>query len=463
MNTRARWLSALLPLVVTHVTVLDMTGAPPRPDATVVVRDGRIAAVGATGKVSLPRGASVVDGTGKFLIPGLWDMHVHIGDTARTLPLFVANGVTGVRNMGDRKEEVLRWRGEVAKGERLGPRIVACGPILDGPQPVDPARAIAIHDAAEGRRAVADQAAQGADFIKVYEGLSRESYAAILDEAKKRHLPVVGHVPDAVTYEEASDAGQKSVEHLGPLLDTCSTATAEIARQKALPMPEGDFSSFPARIAKRGTLALDTWSAEKCGRLFALLAKNGTWEVPTLVTKRARAYIDDIARANDPRLRFVPAAERESWSPERNFFARYRTPEYIAYEKRAYRKELEMVGAMHRAGVPVLAGTDLVLPFVFAGGSLHDELGLLVEAGLTPLEALQAATRDPARFLGLADTGTIEPGKRADLVLLDADPLADIANTRKIAAVVLHGRLLKRPELDKLLEEAAADAAHTVR
>jgi imidazolonepropionase-like amidohydrolase len=181
--------------------------------------------------------------------------------------------------------------------------------------------------------------------------------------------------------------------------------------------------------------------------------------VPTLVTKRTLSFIDDLARAEDPRMRFVPADQQKRWKPENDFFARYRTPDYIAYRKRAYQREKEIVGAMYRAGVPILAGTDLIISYIYAGFRLHDELALLVESGLPPPAALQTATVNPARFLGLTDLGTIEPGKTADLVLLDADPLTDIHNTQKIAAVVLHGRLMEKPELEKMLDAAAASAA----
>jgi imidazolonepropionase-like amidohydrolase len=446
-------------VVFHNVTVLDMTGGPPRRNATVVVRGERVDAVGASGKVAVPAGAKVVDGRGKFLIPGLWDMHAHIYETSRSLPLFLANGVTGVRIMAGHPDDLFRWRREIAEGKLLGPRIVTCGPLIDGPQPADPDNAVAVHDADDARRRVDTLAAQGADFIKVHDRVPRDAYFAILDEAKKKGLTVVGHVPDALTIEEVSNAGQKSIEHIGPVIETCSTATDELARMKAQPIPEGDFSAFPKRLAARGNLALDTFSAEKCERLFAVLKKNGTWQVPTLVTKRTLTEIDELARTADPRLRFVPARQRERWKPENDFFARYRTPDYITYRRRAYRKEKEIVGAMYRAGVPILAGTDLIISYIYAGFSLHDEMALLVESGLPPLAALQAATVNPARFLGLDDLGTVEPGKTANLVLLDADPLANIHNTQKIAAVVLRGRLLEKPELQKMLDDAAADAA----
>jgi imidazolonepropionase-like amidohydrolase len=235
----------------------------------------------------------------------------------------------------------------------------------------------------------------------------------------------------------------------------------ELRRARDEPLPTaGDFSAIPARLATRGTRMLATYSPEKAQRIFSRLVANQTWQVPTLVTKRVLAEIDDIARADDPRLRYVTAAEREWWSPAKNFFARYRTPAYIVWRKEMYRREVEMAGIMRRAGVPLLAGTDFISAYIFPGFSLHDELALLVEGGLTPMEALQAATLGPARFLGEERTmGTIQKGRVADLVLLDADPLADIHNTQRIDAVVLRGRYLGREERERLFEAAVAAAA----
>jgi len=444
-------------LVLKGVTVIDMTGAAPRPGMTVVVRDGRIESVAA--EASVPEGARIVDAGGKFLIPGLWDMHVHLwGSPERLFPLFLANGVTGVRDMASPAEQIFRLREEVRSGKALGPRIVACGPQLDGPGPA-PGHAIPVANAEEARQAVQSLKKMGADCVKPHDRVPRDAYFAVVEEAKRAGLPVEGHVPNEVTLAEASDAGQRSIEHLGGIFDACSSAAAEIERLKSAPPPK-DPSEFPRRIAARGTLALDTYSPEICGRLFARFVRNGTWQVPTLATTYGRTFIDDLSRRDDPRLRYIPKEQRESWKPENDFFARFRTPEYVAYQKRYWAETLKVVGAMHRAGVPILAGTDLSLAYVYPGFSLHDELAFLVEAGLPPLEALKAATIGPARFLGLDGTlGTIEPGKITDLVLLDADPLADIRNTRRIAGVVVNGRWLGPEELKGMLDRAAADAA----
>jgi hypothetical protein len=450
-------------LAFTHVIVIDMTGAPPKPDMTVVITGNRITAIGRAGHVRVPPRAQVIDAASKFLIPGLWDMHVHFTEIERSFPLFIANGVTGVRNMGGELEDLLRWRAEVVSGKLLGPRVVTCGPIVDGPQPAAHGPTIVVGTPAEGRQTVDMLKQRGADCVKVYDRLPRDAYFAIIDQAKRDGLSVVGHVPESITTMEASGAGQKSIEHLGTILQGCSTIEDELRRLEAAPMPSGgDFSEIPRRIAARGERMLDTYDGQKAKQLFAHLIKNQTWQVPTLVTKRALTFIDDFDRNGDERLKYIPQSEQKWWSPRQNFLLRYRTPEYIVYSKRLWQKELELVGAMRRAGVLLMTGTDLSIPYIFAGFSLHDELGLFVQAGLTPMEALQAATRNPAIFLGeLSSQGTIERGKIANLVLLDANPLQNIRNTQRINAVVLNGRYLGKETLQRMLADVEAAVRRT--
>jgi imidazolonepropionase-like amidohydrolase len=447
-------------LALTHVTVIDMTGAPPKRDMTVVITGNRITAIARSSRMRIPRTSVVINAAGKFLIPGLWDMHVHFTEVQRSFPLFIANGVTGVRNMGGELEDLLRWRADVASGKLLGPRVLTCGPIVDGPQPAAHGPTIVAATVAEGRQAVDMLKQRGADCVKVYDRLSREVYLAIIDQARKDGLSVVGHVPQSITTLEASAAGQKSIEHLGSILEDSSSIADELRRLAAAPMPPGgDFSEFPRRIAARGERMLDTYDEQKAKGLFADLVKNQTWQVPTLVTKRALTFVDDFDRNGDERLKYVPQSELQWWSPQKNFLLRYRTPGYIVYSKRRFQKELELVGALHRAGVPLMTGTDLSIPYTFAGFSLHDELALFVQAGLTPMEALQAATRNPAVFLGeLSSQGTIERGKIANLVLLDANPLENIRNTQRINAVVLNGRYLAKEALQKMLADVEAAA-----
>jgi imidazolonepropionase-like amidohydrolase len=447
------------PLVLTHVTVLDMTGAPARPDMAVVITGDRITELGRSRSVRMPRDAQVVDATGKFLIPGLWDMHVHWFHKDY-LPLFIANGVTGIRVMWGAPFHY-QWRQEIEQGTLRGPRMAIGSPIVDGPTPIWPG-STAVKDGAEGRQFVVQMKQEGADFIKVYSRLPREAYFAIADEAKKQGLPFAGHVPDAVSVTEASDAGQKSIEHLTGFLTACSTREEELrkGRDEAWSKtPPGQ--TFPDRASLRplNRLMLDTFSPEKANALYARFVRNHTWQCPTLTVLRNMAFIQDPAIRNDPRVKYMPPEIVSGWDPTGDFRLKDRTEEDVQLQQAAYRKLKELIAPMRRAGVEFLAGTDVLNPYCFPGFSLHDELALLVEAGLSPMEALQAATLNPARYLGKdKDLGTVEKGKLADLVLLDASPLEDIDNSRKIDAVVFGGKLLPKAELQKMLADLEAAA-----
>jgi hypothetical protein len=448
-------------IVFNHVTVIDVTGTPSKTDMTVIITGSQISAIGKTGKVRVPKNAQVVDASGKFLIPGLWDMHVHLQATT-PFPLYIANGVLGVRHMGGNLKQVYEWREAVRQGKLLAPRIIACGSVVDDKdEPEDVIRALT---AEEGRKAVTINKNQGADFIKVYDGVSREAYFALVEEAKRQRISFAGHVPIAVNSFEASNAGQTSFEHLTNILRSSSTLEPDVIEQtvKATFKPSGkpnDFSDIPARIAVRSKIELETFSEQKAQLLFALLVKNHTWQVPTLVVLKSRTYADDFAKTSDSRMKYITQEELEDWKPENNFFLKYRTPEYIEVRKREDKKDDELVGEMHKAGVQFMTGTDIPAAYLYTGFSLHDELALLVKDGFTPMEALQAATINPAKFLGLEKSlGTIEKGKLADLVLLEANPLENIANTKKISAVIVNGRYLSNESLQKMLADVEAIA-----
>jgi hypothetical protein len=447
-------------LALEHVTVIDVTGKPAQSDQTVVIEGDRISRIGPSQKIQAPKNSRVVDGSGLYLIPGLWDMHVHIWETERAFPMFIANGVIGVRNTGGHLDELKRWREQTASRALLGPRLVICGPVVDGPNPSHPDHSIVVHNATEGRAAVDFLKTNGADFVKVYDGVPREAYFAIADEAKKQHIPFAGHVPESILNSEASNAGQSSIEHLGLILDEVSTNNDEIRRIRATPVKSP--AEYPARITRQLQLSVEGYDPRKLAQLAAIFIKNATWQDPTLVAANVVAHGNNAGFANDPRLAYVPPVERESWSPENNMFVKFSPPEYWVERNAAYQEELRIVGELHRSGVPFLAGTDSGgVPYTYPGFSLHDELALLVQAGFTPLEALQTATLDAAKFLGLLDQlGTVTVGKQADLVLLEANPLEDIHNTQKIHAVVLRGRYLDRPVLDELLATAKSAASH---
>jgi imidazolonepropionase-like amidohydrolase len=448
-------------LALTHVTIIDPGVGKPQQDTTILVRGHDIVAVGRAKQVKIPTSVKVIDGTGKFLIPGLWDMHSHFRDAGRDLKMDIANGVLGTRNMGGAVKDVFPLRDAIAHGQQLGPKIVACGPIVDGPNSwSNPQFTISVTTADEARAAVASLKQQGTDCIKVYDGLSRDCYFAILDEAKKLDLPVVGHLPNAITVREASDAGQRSLEH-GIALAGGSTMEGDYIKrrldqsafQEALRTK--NFALIPAKIAQDNTVMLDSFSQERADATYRLLAKNNTFITPTLVTERSLTVIDDLNAKPDPRMQYVSAEELQWWKPENGMLTKYRTPEYIAMRKREYAKMLEEVHRAQTLGVHLLAGTDITIPYTYPGFSLHDELKLFVEAGLTPMQALQTATTNPAVFLGLSKTwGRVERGYTANLVLLNADPLADISNVSKIDSVVVSGQRLDRAQLDQLLNDA---------
>jgi imidazolonepropionase-like amidohydrolase len=443
-------------IYITHVIVLDTDTGKEATDQTVVISDGKISDVAKSKNIAVPASARIVDGRGKYLIPGLWDMHVHAVRTERIptmFPMFVADGVLGIRDMGTDMDlaQVEVIRKQVANGDRLGPLIVSTGQILEG-RPKPPSRTFAvITTAADGHVAVKTLNAGGAEFVNVYTWLSRDAYFAIVDESKKQGLPFVGHVPMSVTALEASAAGQKSIEHLNGIDLVCSAREHEI--RSALPKSGSEMNNETGQ--KVIFEATASYSENKCTNAIATFAQNHTWQVPTFVAFLQDAKFNDSRFTNDPRLKYIPASIREQW----NDYAQHHAGP-TAMDK-VFEQHLTIVGAMHRAGVPIMAGTDVAwgVPFTYAGFSLHDELVMLVRAGLTPAEALQAATINPARFLGREnDLGSIEAGKLADIVMLDADPVRDIHNTTRISGVFLAGRYLDRATLDKLLKEAEAAA-----
>jgi len=438
-------------LVIRGVTVIDGTGALPQSDMTVVVENGRIAAVGGADDVRIGGTARVVDGRGKYIIPGLWDMHVHLRDLGGTLPLFVVNGVTTVRDMGSVLEETVALREAVDRGAIPGPRILTSGMAVESrkwvAQYVELMRElgtpqdeiddflrsrILVGDTLEARAVVDSLRAGGADFIKIRHAESPEVFAALATAAREAGTHLAGHYVWILGLGESAALGQRSIEH------------------NVLP-------------------GFDRRSAEEQQAIFDELRRSGTHLVPTLVTNVAetlpldsvRRVVEDRDGRIDPRNRYVSRAIRRSWTEAVELNARdsERPPPEVI------RQMMDGSNAFLRdaraAGVGVLAGTDVPTTGTFIGFSLHDELEALVEVfGMTPMEVLRSATALPAAFMGLeASVGTIEPGKLADLVLLGADPLADIANTRRIELVIAQGRVYDRPGRDRLLRSIAASVA----
>ncbi len=427
------------PIAITDVTIIDVEHGRSVGPRTVVIADGRIVAITPPRAARIPPGAERVAGRGRFLIPGLIDMHVHLFNRASGRPpndwmfaRFVARGVTAVREMNADLASltvVTRWRQATASGALVAPRIVAAGVAIRGSSPEDAARQVA---------AAADA---GADFVKLFSGVPATHARAILDAARARSLPVAGHVPASLSLLDDAAAGQRSNEHLTQAYEACSPIESSLLDDR-----RGlDADTLTARRDAQEAQTLAAFDPRTCARVARALAATGQAQVPTLVLDPALLA---AAPAADPRRRTLRADERTRWE---RILASV-TSEDRALARRRAQVSRAVVSAFHRAGVPILAGTDTPMPGVYPGDALHDELALLVEAGLTPRAALRAATLAPARYLGIAATaGSVAVGKRADLVLLDADPARDIRNTRRIAAVVLDGRLLPRAALDALL------------
>ncbi|MGW4061886.1 amidohydrolase family protein [Amycolatopsis sp. NPDC004747] len=446
-------------VVFSGVTVIDGTDGPARPDSAVVLVGDRIAWVGPSAGVPRCGGARVVDGRGRYLVPGLWDLHTHGIDYEQVWPpLFLANGVTGIREMqGYDENRVTRDR--IARGELLGPRVVLASSILDGPVSLLGPPALRISNAEEARAAVRTAVAQRSDFVKVYFYLPKDVFAAIADECHRHGLPFAGHWPYRTRVLDAARAGQRSFEHLfGLPIATSSRRDEFLARLDATPFDPNaprDFFNLARELDRQAAQAHDPAAA---ARHFAGLNALGSRLSPTFAVNRVISRPAD-AFAHDPRNKYIPQEILDYWADRLTLFAPA-TPDQIAQQDAYFDTQLQLVGEAHRAGVGILGGTDCENPYVYPGFSLHDELDFLVQAGLGPRQVLQAVTRDAAAFVGRADTaGTITPGKVADLVLLDADPLADIRAVRRIDTVVTDGRVLDRAALDKLLADAEAAAS----
>jgi imidazolonepropionase-like amidohydrolase len=437
-------------LVFTHVTIVDVTGGALEKDMYVVVTGDRIEQVGTKRHVKIPKDGKMIDATGKFMIPGLWDMHVHAffddrGKAGRdvTLPLFIANGVTGVRDMGSDLEPILAARKEIGEHRLLGPRMIISGPMLDGPKSTYKS-AIPIATPEDGRRAVDMLQSRGVDFIKIQSYVPREAYFAIVEECKKQNMIFVGHVPDSIRGSEAVNAGQKSLEHLIGIFEASSTVEDDL-----LTGPKS-----PGRF-------LDTYDATREAAIIQLLAKNHTWQCPTLYWERGQWLVDVIDPNKDPNVKYAPVSWRETaWPRATKSIIKEMDTDPLPVREKFVQHELDMVKKLNQAGVPFLAGTDCPAGVdVIPGFSLHLELERFIAAGFTPLQTLQTATINPAKFLDKAnDFGTIEKGKIADLVVLDANPLEDIRNTQKITAVVANGRYFSRAQLDRILSDVEAAA-----
>jgi imidazolonepropionase-like amidohydrolase len=393
-------------IAIQDVSIIDVASGTARPHMTVVIDEGQIVRVGPAASIQIAASTRIVPGKDKFLIPGLWDMHVHLY-YKEYLPLFVAFGVTGVQDMGSDFSKVKAWREGIEKGTSIGPRILTSGPPVDGGASNDPKLPLLTARTADQARQAFDQLYKmDVDFIKVLSRLPRDAYFALAEQARHWDMRLIGHIPSSVTAQEAVEARQKSLEHMFGITKSVSSD------QEAL-------------------------------RFFERCALTGTRISPTLVLWLRMAHIDDTRLMGDPQLQIVPAAIRDTWPDVSD------DPSLKVQVWRVYR----LVALAKQAKTEILAGTDTGDPYVVPGAALHDELEQLVGAGLTPRDALEAATLAPARFFEAEkDLGSIDKGKLADMVLLDANPLDNIRNVRKVQAVFSHGKYYSRKDLDAILE-----------
>ena len=426
------------PVLITNVSVVDVGRGAVTPDRAVFVRNGAIEAVGATGAIKPAAGVRVVDGTALYALPGLFDAHVHLNDPDREARLLVANGVLFARDMGGPTDDRLAARARARKGELAGLGLVVTGTILDGSPPYH-AWAAGCDTPEAGRAAVRALRQKGVDQIKVYSRLKPAVYRAILAEAKEQGLKVVGHVPDAVTLAEAAEAGQAGVEHLSRF----ETLFADL---------------LPARPGPRGAFAGGAW--ERYGELDPgkladrLKRVGGVAQCPTLVLHHGQARVPPDARTKAAWAEYVDPPTLAGWTgpvpPQWAEYGRGLTAA-LPHLGRAVRDQ-------HRAGVPLLVGTDLGNVGVLAGFAVHQEMLLWQEAGVPAPAVLRAATVEPARFLGVGDRyGAVAAGKTASFVLVRKNPLDDVRHAAEIEAVVAGGKLLDRKALDGLLADARED------
>ncbi|WP_394834776.1 amidohydrolase family protein [Pendulispora rubella] len=424
--SRARAASTEHAIAITHVTLIDPASGP-RPDVTIVMVGHRITAVGPSASTPVPEHAQVHDETGHFAVPGFWDAHVHLTQMGMdSMPLFVANGVTSVRDMGSTFGDIVLWKQAWSTGQPA-PRVFAPGPKIDGKGELwGDNWLVTTPDGA--RRAVDDLAAYGVDFIKVHAGLSRPVYDALADESRKKGLSFAGHVDEDYPAAWAAKSGQRTIEHGSSMVPCSDTVRAQLrADPKLVPL-------------------LKWVCASSNDDVMPELARAGAWLTPTLVSWRGKTMLLKEAPSLEG-YRYVSAALEKRWLGDGEETA----PQPI--EREVLAQFGPLAANAHRAGVHLLVGTDIGDPYVVPGFGLHDEMQLFVEAGIPPLVALRSATLEAARALGAdATTGSIEVGKSADVVLLDADPLANIRNTRRIGAVVQNGRWFDRAALTALLE-----------
>jgi imidazolonepropionase-like amidohydrolase len=422
---------------ITSVTVIDVEKGVAVPDQTVIIVGDHIEQVGTQEETHIPEMAQIVDGTRLYLIPGLVDAHVHYYDAPVFGRLMIANGVLFVRDMGMPNEYILGLRDELNQGKTLGPEMVAAGVILDGYSPIIPSISVGLLTPEDGRVAVRKQAEAGADMIKTYSRLDRDVFLAILAEAQKYNLKVVAHLPESVYLEDAAAAGLASSEHFNGFEKVIANLLGEPVDL-----------NFHGQAASAGYLArLDEVNLQDLQAVYRRLYESGLTICPTVVTFKTLTNVQAILKNGTTGNEYISESVADMW--ESLWASQEDLPEFI------WQNWVRMVKGLNQAGVPLLVGTDLILPGIIPGYSVHEEMVIWQEAGIPTADVLRSATIVPAQFMGVDDRlGSLQAGKTVSLVLVRGNPLEDIRNAQQIEGVFLRGQYFSRGDLDHLLQEA---------
>jgi imidazolonepropionase-like amidohydrolase len=409
-------------IVFRNVGIVPMDSERVLRNQTVLINHGTIVAIGAARTMSIPAKALVIDGSGDYLVPGLADMHVHTdpGD----FPLFLANGITTIREMNGSGDH-LKWRARLASGELLGPRLFVASTMIAGEK--QRYRHVLVTSPDQAAKVVKEFTDAGYDFIKVYDGLSREVYDQIIQTANQMKMPVVGHIPKAVGLDHVLESGQKSVEHAEQIEYAAASFDNPLTSQQA--------DAVAVKIVQSKTWVTPTLASQE------ILCRQGT------------AWFDSLF--NRPEMKFVESSTLAWWSSLKQPYSHANSSENGVDDlgSRFLSSQVRLVKSLNQRHALILAGTDTPNPLLVPGFSLHEELRNLHEAGLTNFEVLQTATTNPARFLGfLPEAGTVETGKRADLILVGDNPLQNLETLRMPVGVMLGGKWFSRAQLKELLD-----------
>ena len=445
--------------VITHVTVVNTRDGTLQPGMSVVIQNGKISTIAKSASITASGSAQTIDASGKFVVPGYNDMHTHAMANADEpmpfWPAMLANGITGIREMAGNAQTIARARklnADSAAGRVLAPEVLSSASNIVTAMVAPPATSGVMQQLKN----------DGADYVKTV-SQNPGMFPILMAESKRLGLPVAGHIAPGISATEASNAGWRAVEHLGPalsLLLDCSTDEEAIRSviRRAPPVMPNIFSPFIPRLPEVDWFkrVMATYSEERCVTLARTFAKNETWQVPSLYRVKTMQFSADAAYRTDPNLKYVEAKRRAQWQSLAEQYTRTIPAEVDAVFRSFYDYQLKLLQTMRREKVRMLTGSDMTGIWCIPGFSLHEEFKILAQAGFTPLEILQMSTVNAAEFLKRSDFGQVDEGKTADLVLLDANPLLDAANLSRIWGVVVKGRYQSRAALQKMLDDTAA-------